>query len=194
MRKNDKLFYTILVLFVCIGVNGQIANSDSTKIVETTNDFYEWYIYSTRHENNIENRPEFVRDASGFICLDYTKYITNLRKYSFTDSLIIKEILTYKECEENLRCISISEFAKFDDLDDFERIGCAFSNSYKWIGGQEMIDGITINEIEFLSKSICHVTIEYYSNNRNEKSFWGNKTLVKLKKCRNTWKIFDINI
>ena len=194
MKSMIKYSYSILVLFVCCGVYGQCADPDSIRVVETTKDFYGWYINSTRNENNDENRPEFIIDTSGTICLDYSKYIANLRKYNFTDSLINKEIHSYRKCEDNLRYISKSEFAEFDDLDDFERIECAFSNSYRWIGGQEMIDGIKIINVDFSSKFICHVTIEYYSINQDAKSFWGNKTLVNLKKSNRTWKIFDIDI
>ncbi|MBN2596637.1 MAG: hypothetical protein JXR82_07640 [Marinifilaceae bacterium] len=194
MSKLFKLSISILILFSCINSQGQIVKSDSINVIKTTKDFYDWYIYSTRNDKSIENRPDFIITANGIVCLDYSNYIANLKQYKFSDSLINIEILSYKNCDDNLKNISKTEWAHFDDIDDFEKIDCGFPNSYKWIGGQEMCDGIRINKVDFINEKTCVVTIEYYSINSDKYSYWGNNTRIKLIKDQNSWKIQDIDI
>lgn len=196
MRQKRAILILFLVLISFCQIQGQEIKSDtdSLSVIKVVNDFYEWYIYSTRKEKNEENRPIFIIDKKEKVRLDFTRYLQNLRKFNFSDSLIKKEILDYKNCEKNLKRISKEEFASFDDIFDFENIDCAFDNSYKWIGGQEMCDGIRINNIEFSDSINCKVEIEYFSINRNEKSFWGNKTKIILLKINGEWKINDIAI
>jgi hypothetical protein len=196
MRQKSAILILFLVLISFCQIQGQEIKSDtdSLSVIKVVNEFYEWYIYSTRKEKNEENRPIFIIDKKEKVRLDFTRYLQNLRKFNFSDSLIKKEILDYKNCEKNLKRISKEEFASFDDIFDFENIDCAFDNSYKWIGGQEMCDGIRINNIEFSDLINCKVEIEYFSINGNEKSFWGNKTKIILLKINGEWKINDIAI
>lgn len=196
MIQKNILIISFLILISCFQTWGQDIkhDKDSLSVVKIVNNFYEWYIYSTRKEKNAENRPIFIVDKNETVRLDFSKYLQNLRKFNFSDSLINKEILDYKNCEENLKKITKEEFAGFDDISDFENIDCAFDNSYKWIGGQEMCDGIRINSIEFSDSRNCIIEIEYFSLNGNEKSFWGNKTLILLQKINVDWKINNVKI
>lgn len=196
MRQKSAILIIFLVLISFFQIRGQEIkpDTDSLSVIKVVNDFYEWYIYSTRKEKNEENRPIFIIDKKENVRLDFTRYVQNLRKFNFSDTLINKEILDYKNCEKNLKRISKEEFASFDDIFDFENIDCAFDNSYKWIGGQEMCDGIRINNIEFSDSKNCKIEIEYFSINGNEKSFWGNKTKIILLKINGEWKINDITI
>lgn len=194
MGQKSKILISFLILISSLKIQGQEINSDSISVIKIVNDFYEWYIYSNRKEDNEANRPVFVVDENEVIRLDFSKYLKNLRKFNFSDSLINRELLDYKKCEDNLKNITKEEFATFDDIFDFENIDCAFDNSYKWIGGQEMCDGIIINNVEFLDEKTCSVEIEYFSLNGVEKSSWGNKTIIILKKNKKDWKIQDIKI
>ncbi|BAX81820.1 hypothetical protein [Labilibaculum antarcticum] len=194
MKKISKLFISFLILFSCLKVYGQEAKSDTVLVTKTITEFYEWYIHSTRSEENEENRPVFVIDSNDIVRLDLTRYLTNLRIYHFSEQLISREIANYKNCEENLKKITKEEFLSFDDIFAYEDIDCGFDNSYKWIGGQEMIDGIRINKLDFSNKKNCHVEIEYYSINGDEKSFWRNSTVIILRKRKSNWEILDIKI
>lgn len=195
MRQKIAILISFLILITCFQVRRQEIKSkpDSLSAIQVVNDFYEWYIYSTRKEKNEENRPIFIVDKKN-IRLDFTRYLQNLRKFNFSDSLINRELLDYKNCEQNLKSITKEEFASFDDILDFEDIDCGFDNSYKWIGGQEMCDGIKIINIKLLDSKNCYVEIEYFSINGNEKSFWGNKTKMILLKIDGEWKINGITI
>lgn len=195
MRQKSAILITFLILITCSQVRGQEIKleTDSLSVIQVVNNFYEWYIFSTRKEKNEENRPIFIVDKKN-IRLDFSRYLQNLRKFNFSDSLINREFLDYENCEQNLKSISKEEFASFDDIFDFENIDCAFDNSYKWIGGQEMCDGIRINNIQFSDSRNCKIEIEYFSINGNEKSFWGNKTKIILLKINGEWKINDIVI
>mgnify|MGYP003679304530 CR=1 FL=1 len=62
-----KIINKILLLtltFISINVNGQDRNQDSILVAETVYDFFEWYIYSNKYENNEENRPVFRINSS----------------------------------------------------------------------------------------------------------------------------------
>jgi hypothetical protein len=196
MFQKNILLISFLIFISCFQTWGQEIKRDidSLSVIRIVNDFYEWYIYSTRKEQNAENRPIFIVKKNESVRLEFSKYLQNLKKYNFSDSLISNEILDYKNCEENLMKITKEEFAGFDDICDFENIDCAFDNSYKWIGGQEMCDGIRINSIEFSDSKNCIIEIEYYSINGNEMSFWGNNTRIFLLKINGDWKINDVKI
>ncbi|WP_339694317.1 hypothetical protein [uncultured Roseivirga sp.] len=192
-----KIINKILLLtltFISINVNGQDRNQDSILVAETVYDFFEWYIYSNKYENNEENRPVFRINSSDTAQLDLTKYLANLTKYKFSETLLNKERLAYKACEDNLNKMTKEKFLSFDDIFEYENIGCDFDNSYKWIGGQELCDGIKINRQIFIDNTSRQVEIEYYSINGEEKSFWRNSIVISLIKVKNEWIITDVDI
>ncbi len=184
----------LLLMLKSLSFLGQTVSNDSIHISKIVYDFYEWYIFSNRHEKNEENRPVFIMDSTEIVRLDLTKYLMNLKNYNFSDSLIFREKFEYKECEKNLRTIPKKEFLSYEDIDSYEKIGCNFDNSYRWIGGQELCDGVTIRKQTLLQKDLCQVEIEYYSINQDEKSYWRNKTIIILRRIQGLWRITEIKI
>ncbi len=128
--------------------------------------------------------------------LNFNKYIKNLTKFGFSDSLIIKEKLSYQQCIDELKKIKYSDLeTKYTDLEHFENIQCNFSNYYRWTGGQEPIDGIRIKTVKLNSSFSSTVTIEYFVYNSEvlKNIYWGSH-LITLTKTKDGWKIENINL
>ncbi|MBL7828662.1 MAG: hypothetical protein JNJ57_18655 [Saprospiraceae bacterium] len=169
--------------------------NDSTTICKTVSGFFEWYIDAIKQKKQTEYQPTFVESESGMTTLNFSKYFANLVSQGFSDTLIIKERLSYQSCIENLEKIKYSDFnSNVTDLDDFEKIECDFSNYYRWTGGQEPIDGIRIKTVKLINSFSAIVIIEYFDFNTKEKKnfYWGRNTLT-MTKPRNTWQIDNIN-
>ena len=186
----------IISFLLCVGLNGfgqeDITKSnDSTIISNIVNDFYDWYLISIKEKKNVEFQPQFIENDKGMTTLDFTKYIENLKKYHFSDSLINAEVQSYQKCISHLEKTKYSEFESWTDLDDFESTNCDFGNYYRWASGQEPIDGIIIHQITnegffTLVKLKC-----YETGSNGERYYWGNKK-VKLKNQNNEWFISSI--
>jgi len=167
MSKNmNRTIKLIILLSVLMFANNSKANdikTDLTKIIQYVNEFYDWYISAIKERNNLDYMPRFVETENGMTSLDFSKYIENLRKYRFSDSLIIKERESYLKCIENLRTIKFSDFGKtiFTTIDEFEDACCDFGNHYRWLGGQEPYAGMRIQDIQFISTDSILVSIEY---------------------------------
>ncbi|BDD03869.1 hypothetical protein [Aureibacter tunicatorum] len=82
----------------------------------------------------------------------------------------------------------------FTDLDDYEKANCDFGNYYRWIGGQEPIDGIKIDSVKFVNPNSVLVTISYFDiePNKNKKYHWG-KNHLSLIKIDDNWFIDKID-
>ena len=126
--------------------------------------------------------------------LDFTNYLANLKKFKFSDSLIGQEKTHYLECEKSVAKMTKDELSRLEGSYEYNRIGCGFDNSYRWIGGQELCDGVRVNDIHFNDKRNCTVLVEYFSINGSEKSFWGNSVYVNLSKASGEWLISNINL
>ncbi len=191
----------ILLLFIamisCLTFKLEAQNSaknDSLVICKTVDTFFDWYIDAINQKKHVEFQPIFIANKDGMTTLNFTKYLNNLSKYGFSDSLIIKEKLSYQHCINELQKVKYSSFkTKFTDLDDFEKIQCDFSNYYRWIGGQEPIDGIRIKSVKLNNPFSATVIIEFYNYNSEEKKniFWGNYLAI-LRKTKGKWKIENI--
>ena len=169
--------------------------SDSLTICKTVSDFYGWYIDAIKQKKYSEFQPTFVETKNGMTTLNFTEYFNNLAKYEFSDSLIIKERVSYQQCIDELGKVKYSDFeTNFTDLDDFENIECGFSNYYRWTGGQEPIDGIRIKTLRFNDSDSATVIIEYYDHNSedNKQHYWG-RNMVSLIKTKDIWKIDNIS-
>ena len=206
MNRITKL---ILFLSIVMFANNSMAHdirTDSTKIAQIVNEFCNWYVSSIKKcQNKCDSTnyymPEFVKTKNGMTSLDFSEYIKNLKKYRFSDSLIMKEKETYSKCIENLKTIKFSDFGKtrFIDLGDYEEACCDFGNRYRWIGGQEPIEGIRIQNIQFISIDTVLVSIEYselsFDEDLNtEYTYYtkrGNKLI--LIKQNNDWYIDNID-
>ena len=187
------LFLSFFWEFNLVAQNSTI--NDSLIIGRTVNEFFAWYINAIKQKSYSEFQPTFVESSSGMTTLNYTKYVNNLNKFGFSDSLITKEVSFYKHCVDELEKVKYSEFnTQFIDLDDFENIECDFGNYYRWIGGQEPIDGIRILTVKFINSSSASVNIDYYDFNSedNRNIYWGNNWVTMIR-VNNTWKINNIN-
>jgi hypothetical protein len=99
----------------------KVKDSDSIKIEKIVNNFFNWYIGVIKTNNSVEFMPQFVESDNGMTTLDFSKYLENLRKYQFCDSLIEAERLTYQECILQLEKVKYFDFkTSWTDLDDFE--------------------------------------------------------------------------
>ena len=196
---------TKLIIFLCVLVfaNNSKANdnkTDLTKIIQSVNEFYDWYISAINKRGYVDYMPRFAETENGMTTLDFSKYIEDLRKYRFSDSLIIKEKESYLKCIENLQTVKFSDFGKtiFTDLDEYEEACCDFGNRYRWIGGQEPVDGMRIQDIQFISTDTVLVSIEYswlgFDEDLNaEYIYYGSGNKLIVIKQNNDWYIDKVD-
>jgi hypothetical protein len=184
-----------------IGLSNSLSASnylktDSIKISQVVNGFYDWYLTSIQQKKYLFFNPIFIEAVNGMTTLDYTQYLENLKTHGFSELLINKEKQSYLGCIENLGKVKYSDFQKtiFTDLDEYEQTNCDFGNYYRWTGGQEPIDGIRIKTIEILSNEEAVVSIDYYEfdSTKNIKHYWGRNTLT-MKKIKDNWLIENID-
>jgi len=199
MKYSSKIKLTLLIFVIGFAWNLRASNSgnlDSLKITQIVNDFYEWYIKAIKEKQYPEYKPIFIESENGMTTLDYSKYIENLSKLNFSDSLIFREKQSYEECIRNLKNVKYKDFQKtvFTNIDDYEQVDCDFFNYNRWIGGQESIDGIRITKIDFKTKNCALISIEYYELDPmvNEKFFWGRNTLTMIR-LNQKWLIDNID-
>lgn len=191
---HKQYFKQIKLLLETILSTQKQTDIDLVKVEEIANNFFNWYIGVTKTNNSIEFMPQFAENDKGMTTLDFSKYIENLRKYQFSDSLIKSEILTYQECLSHIEKVKYSEFkASWTDLDDFESTNCDFANSYRWTGGMEPIDCIRIVDLKIISNQTGLVQLKFCGIDSNDKEyFWGKKTVI-LEKQNDNWKIIKID-
>ena len=165
-------------------------NSDSLIVTKTAQDFFKWYIETVKSKKINEYQPTFIADNNGMTTLDFSKYFENLRKLSFTESFIETERKQYQECLDNLEKIEFKVFnSEFDDLDEFENIKCDFSNSLKWTGGQEIVDGFEIKKVTFINQDYSNIEgVFFFLNSDQTKSYSGKRNIL-LRKTNEIWKI-----
>jgi len=191
-----KIILTFVLLeFLTFKIEAQnYSHSDSIDVSQTVLNFFDWYINAIKTHKGIEFNPQFVETENGMTTLDFKIYFENLKKLSFSDTLIEIERQSYYDCLENLAKVKYSEFLKeFDDLDDFEATNCDFTNYYRWTGGQDICDGIKIKEIGFVNNRKCIVTFQKFDQTENGYSFWRNTNKVTLIKPIDTWLILNID-
>lgn len=199
MKQISRLILIILLVFsFSLNVNADNNNvKDSLKVSKIVTDFFNWYIGAIKEKKYSEYQPIFTENKREMTALDYSDYFKNLKEYNFSKLLIKKEKKSYNECKKSIEKIKFSDFQNtiFKDLDEYEVSNCDFSNNYRWIGGQEICDGITINYIEFNSKDKCVATIwKYTDNGILEKQWWSDIVTIYLLPERNKWKIRHIRI
>lgn len=186
-----------IVLFCLVqswNLSAQNYTEDSTAVSKITQDFYSWYINAVKQKSVVDYQPRFATTTKGMTTLDYVIYIENLKKYSFSESLITREKLTYEGCIKNLEKVSYVDFKKkWLDLEQFETAGCDFSNYYRWTGGQEMCDGITISIVEINSNK-AKVNGFLYNLNVDDNTIHDSvgDFEMDLEKENDVWKITDI--
>jgi hypothetical protein len=170
------------------------AKSDSIEVTNISQQFFDWYISSAKEKKHIEYSPTAIKISNGMTSLDFTKYFQNLTLHSFSDALLEKEKLYYKDCIDNLAKIKYSDYLNLRDLDDFEKINCDYDNSYRWTGGQEMFDGYFVTETQF-KKDIAIVIGQLFDKDTNniEVRTSGRVIITTFTKQNDNWKISDIS-
>lgn len=123
--------------------------------------------------------------------LDFTNYVKGLKAHHFTREFIKRKVKEYQPCVNNLKKIPYSTFSTYTDLDQFENIGCAFSNVYEWSGGMESIDEAQLIKVNHLRKGKAEAVIEFFINTPTGPINSGSRTF-KLTKDRSGWKIGDM--
>jgi len=188
------IFIYYLVNFNSV-INGQTSlSNDSVVACEITNDFFNWYLGAINHKPKSVFQPKFIDNKEGMTTLDFRVYLNNLKKHHCSDVLIEREKESYNECLRNLEKIKFIDFILYEDLGQIEDISCDFENYYRWIGGQEPIDGIRIKEVKQIDKSQIQITIDYFVDNSQGYgiSYWG-KNIITLVKIHNRWEINVVN-
>jgi hypothetical protein len=187
-----------IVVFSFLANNNLLAQNpvknDSIKVAVTITRFYDWYLKAIKENRKYEFEPMFSKTSTGMTSLDFSVYIKNLKKFRFSDPLISREQESYKICCDSLINIKHSDFEiRYNDLSDFEQIQCDFSNSYRWIGGQDPVDRISISNIQFQNSTLAIATINkmIFSSETNEFVSSGEIRLILIK-TDNVWKIDDI--
>ena len=201
MSRITKL--TILLSALMFASNSRASNdikTDSLKLVQIVNEFYDWYISAIKEENNTDYMPRFVESENGMTTLDFSVYFENLKTHRFSDSLIIKEKESYSKCIENLRMVKFSDFGKtvFTTLDEDEEACCDFGNRFRWTGGMEPVDGMRIQDIRFISTDTALVSIEYswlgFDEDLDaEYTYYGGGNKLILSKQDNDWYIDKVD-
>jgi hypothetical protein len=194
-----QLFLSILTFTLSISaltsLKAQNNQTDSLTVSHVISDFYSWYINSIKEHKNLDYQPKFIESKGGNTTLDLGNYLKNLSKYAFSDSLIQTETFSYRDCINKLATVKFSDFKKtvFVDLDEYEQFKCDFSNYYRWIGGQEICDGIKIDDLKFTNDQKCDVRIKKFTLTNNNVYFWWSNTInVICIRTRNGWKINSI--
>lgn len=170
---------------------------DSVAIKKQIETFYSWYIGLIKSSQvNNDFNPVFARRSDGMTTLDFTKYRQGLKKHNFTDNFIERKVKDYEPCVENLGRINYETFVKFEDLDQFEEINCAFSNVYEWIAGMEPHDGAELLSLKVVDKKTIVGTVQFFSVNVNgQKYLWNYKqAVVTFLKDGKAWRINDLRI
>ena len=185
----------LIILLFTLTFLKSFAQKDSIEVVSKFNDFYNWYFNSLIDWKNSDYKPKFDKDSNGMATLIFDKYVANLTKYHFSDSLIKKEINSYKTCLDNLQKMTFEEFNQLDDIDDLENIDCNFSNYFRWVGDNlEYPKNVMIIDIvQFDNITIkVHGSFFDFLDNGNEKYFWGYGPIMTFKLINDKWKINNI--
>lgn len=195
MKRIPVFLVSIIISLFSITSNASgTTNIDSVNISVVVNDFYKWYLTAINENLNEVFQPRFASDINGMTTIDYIGYTENLLKHHFSDSLVLKEKQSYKDCINKLSGVKFSDFGKtvYVDLDEYENSNCDFSNYYRWIGGQDPIDGINIIEILIFNNQ-AKVKIQNYSYDFNKKlkTYFGENS-ISLIKVGDQWKINEV--
>ena len=186
-----KFLLLLTVLFSISRANA--TDCDTTTCRQIVLDFYNWYSTKITTDNVSDFQPKFAEDKNGYVTLDFTAYVENLKRLRFTDKLIKQEIEYYKPCVENLKKIKYSDFkTKLSDISDFEDIKCDFFNTHRWTKTMESFTGVELTK-SILKKDTIQVFGRVYEKTPDETYYYGD-VVVTLVRIDNRWMINDIEI
>ncbi len=171
----------------------KISTTDSVKINTNIERFYSWYASMIkRNRLDKEFNPIFIMTKDGMTALDFTNYKAGLRKHDFSDDFIDKRITNFKPCLDNLKHIPYDRVAKFENLDQFEEINCAFANVHEWTKSMDSLDGAELVTLNKVDKHTIEATIKFYNKTpKGINNYWGSVSLT-LKKFKESWMIIDL--
>ena len=175
----------LVILALAYG-QSKISLEDSSAIKIQAEGFYTWYIdLSKDHRIATEFNPKFVRRDDGMTTLDFSNYKDALEKYNFSNSFIKRKISDYKNCLDSLDRIPFDKFASYQDLDDFERIGCDFDNRYEWTGGMEPKDEARLSSLRRVDKRTIVGRFSFVPD---------GEALGTFKKIKGKWQIKNLTL
>lgn len=174
----------IIKFFLLIGLlpyNHKSQNQEPFDLVDT---FYSWYI----KEGYLYMKPSYIELEDGMTDMNFTKYDSLYREYGFSEQLIEKSKLIYRNCRINLSKVLYKEFSEYQDLDQFENISCDFQ-SFQWFNsGMEPFKYYNISEVKEISNLSRKIIIEFwYHKNDKVKRY---RTFI-VEKSDLQWKITD---
>lgn len=103
-------------------------------------DFYSWYTSGGYRVM----KPEFKALENGMTDMDFDGFDEAHRRFHFSEQLIRQSKELYRGCQTNLSSIPYREFQTFQDLDQYESIGCSFQ-FWQWFGtGMEHYEQYTL--------------------------------------------------
>src|SRR6478609_5478399 len=92
------IYISIVVNSLYCSAQTPVQKKDSIATTQISSSFFDWYIRSAKASKQAEYNPIEVQDKNGMTTLDFSRYMENLRKYSFSDSLMKRERLSYDGC------------------------------------------------------------------------------------------------
>jgi hypothetical protein len=189
---NMRKFLLLLTVLLSIS-RANATDCDTTMCRQIVLDFYDWYSGKIMTDNVSDFQPKFAEDKNGYVTLDFTAYVENLKRLRFTDKLIKQEIAYYNPCVENLKKIKYCDFkTKLSDISDFENIKCDFFNIHRWVNTMESFTGVELSKSIF-RKDKVQVFGRVYEKTPDETYYYGD-VIITLLKIDNKWMINDIEI
>jgi hypothetical protein len=170
---------------------------DSIQIRSKSEGFYAWYSELTkRGQAYREFAPVFVRSADGMTTLDFSKYRRTMTEQGFTEQLVERRIASYRTCLDNLSRITFEVFQRYNSLDQFEEIDCAFNNVHEFTRSMEPNDGAELVDLQHLRDREAKAILKLYNlTSGREKSYFENYVMMHLwKNKKGNWMISDISV
>jgi hypothetical protein len=193
MRSSTFITFFFIATLYSLGGFSQTFRQDSIRTSEIATEFFEWYISAAKSHQTNEFNPVEIQNEYGMTTLDFSTYFKNLREHSFSDALIEEEENTYNSCIQKLSKVKYADYLKLTDLDQFESLDDAFTNYYRWTGGQEMYSFYKVVEIKINNDKAIVVGSLFFDNSGSEKRDFDRQITVALIKLGGNWKIREIN-
>jgi hypothetical protein len=170
------------------------STTNKEKACETVFDFYVWYIDAIHNLPDKEYQPYVeYNDTNKTYSLNIENYCQNLQKHHCSEAFIQRELSNYKQCAESLQN---NKHASFEDISDYEDIGCNFLFNYHWLNNdQELVDGIEIIKTESIKEDKLLMSCMFYivDNQSKKKTYQNYISYITVIKLNETYKIDNID-
>lgn len=162
-------------------------NNDNQIAELLVSNFYNWYV----NNGYFEMKPNFTELENGMTDMDFDRYDKAHYRFHFTEQLINKSKNLYKDCRTNLSKIPYTEFSSYEDLDQFEAIGCNFQ-FWQWFGtSMDPYKYFELTKTEKLNDNKFEITVGFSWQEGEQLS---NFVPVTIERVNNEWKIADIGV